>query len=43
MTYSKHNSRGSGNQTTWIAIDTNHHIGTVLMGFSLLRRNQESE
>jgi hypothetical protein len=29
--YSKPDSKGSGNQTTWIAIDTNHHIETVLM------------
>lgn len=31
LDYSKPESKGSGNQTTWISIDTNHHIETVLM------------
>ncbi len=31
LSYSKNESKGPGSQTTWITIDTNHHIETVLM------------
>jgi hypothetical protein len=31
LNYSKPGLKGRGNQTTWITIDTNHHIETVLM------------
>jgi hypothetical protein len=31
LSYSKNESEGPGNQTTWIAIDTNHHIETVFL------------